>query len=163
MKYQFRTWHAESAVVALILLLTVLFTGGKAVELLGAVAVWLGFSHASISERMREQEAIRTVPSVECYNKLGWYFMGREVCWTLYFLWLGAWSAIVGCILFAAYPVWRRYWRSIHPLPSPVLTIPVRDPAVWDAIRSGEIRGLILVVLRGLAPDRVRRYVLHRR
>ena len=117
MKYKFHTWHAESAVVAAILLITALASGGSAVEWVGAAAVWCGFSHASIAERLREREAARPAPSVECHEKLGRYFTAREVLWTVYFLALGAWSALVGCVLFVAYPIWRQWWRKRHPLP----------------------------------------------
>ena len=138
MKYEFRTWHAESAVVAGILFSTAVLSGSHWYEWVGAAAVWCGFSHASIAERLREREAARETPSVECHNKLGWYFMGREVLWTVYFLALGAWSAIVGCIIFAVYPLWRRYWRRIHPLP---VMLTIRDPKLWEAIKSGKVTG----------------------
>ena len=34
------------------------------------------------------------------------------------FVALHAYSALVGCGIFALYPVWRRLWRRWHPLPS---------------------------------------------
>ena len=83
-----------------------------------------GFAHAQIAERLREQEALRVNPSVSCHQFLGRYFLLREILWTAYFVALGAWSALVGCALFALYPVWRRAWRKMHPI------IVVRQ-AVW--------------------------------
>jgi len=111
-----KTWHFENTVVAAILLTVWAATGHKFEELIGSIAVFCGFCHASIAERMREREAARPVPSVECHDKLETFFWAKEVSWIAYFTQHHAWSAIVGCAVFAAYPFWRRYWRSIHPM-----------------------------------------------
>ena len=103
-------------VVAVILAVTAFLTGGARHEGVGAAAVWFGFSHCQVAERFREREAARAVPTVSCHRQLEVYFVGRELLWTTYFVMLGAWSALVGCAVFALYPVWRRYWRRIHPL-----------------------------------------------
>lgn len=114
--WQWKTWHAENAAVASVLLAVWLASGHKPVELLGSVAVFCGFCHASISERLREREAARAVPSVECHRKSVWFFCLKEVAWLAYFLVQGSWSALVGCAVFALYPLWRRLWRKHHPL-----------------------------------------------
>ena len=111
-----KTWHFENGAVAMVLLSVWLATGRKPIELLGAVAVFCGFCHASIAERMREREAARPVPSVECHAKSTWFFLAKEACWFGYFVTLGAWSALVGVALFGLYPVWRRVWRRYHPI-----------------------------------------------
>lgn len=111
-----KTWHFENAVAIVVLASTAMLAGNTWIEWLGAAAVFCGFCHGSIAERLREREAARPVASVECHRLLGWYFVGREVLWTTYFVALGAWSAIAGCVLFAAYPVWRKFWRKRHPL-----------------------------------------------
>lgn len=111
-----KTWHYENAVVGVVLALVVVVTRGPWVEWVGALAVYCGFCHASIAERMREREAARSVPSVECHAKLGHFFVAKELGWLVYFVVHGAWSALVGCGVFLAYPFWRRYWRSIHPM-----------------------------------------------
>lgn len=111
-----KTWHIENIVVAAVLLGVWFATGRKPVELLGSAAVFCGFCHASISERMREREAARAVPSVECHAKSVWFFVTKEIAWAGYFVLAGAWSALVGCALFAAYPLWRRVWRRYHPM-----------------------------------------------
>lgn len=112
----FRTWQGEITVACFALVLTVWLTGGHAVEWLGASAVLCGFAHAQIAERLREQEALKVNPSVSCHQFLGRYFLLREILWTAYFVALGAWSALVGCALFALYPMWRRAWRKMHPI-----------------------------------------------
>jgi hypothetical protein len=111
-----RTWHLENALVATVLLAVWLWTGAEAVELLGSVAVFCGFCHASIAERMREREAARPVPSVECHAKALWFFLAKEVGWAAYFVAHRTWAALVGCALFAVYPLWRRAWRRWHPM-----------------------------------------------
>lgn len=115
-KLTFRTWHAENLVVAAVLLSVWALTGFKLVELLGAAAVLCGFCHASIAERMRECEAARAVPDVECHRLSTWFFLAKEAGWFAYFAIMGAWSALVGCGVFLAYPLWRKWWRRIHPL-----------------------------------------------
>lgn len=113
-----RTWHIENAVVIAVLLAVWLATGRKPVELLGSVAVFAGFCCSSISDRMVEREARRSRPSVECFRLFWWFFVVKEIAWAAYFTIQGAWSALVGCGVFAAYPVWRKLWRRWHPLPA---------------------------------------------
>jgi hypothetical protein len=112
-----RTWQFENAVVILVLAGVWLATGRKPVEPLGSAAVFAGFCHASIAERMREREAQRAKPAVECYRLSTVFFLLKEAGWLAYFLIQGAWSALVGCALFALYPLWRRLWRFWYPLP----------------------------------------------
>lgn len=111
-----RTWHIENAVVVAALITTAIVSGGTITEWIGAAAVFCGFCHGSIAERLREREAARPSPAVECYHLLGRFFLAREILWTAYFVLLDAWSALVGCALFAAYPLWRRWWRARNPL-----------------------------------------------
>ena len=113
-----RTWHVENAVVAFTLGSVVIATHGATVEWVGALAVFCGFCHASIAERMREQEAARPVPSVECHRLSTVFFLAKEAAWVVYFLAHNAYSALVGCAVFALYPLWRRIWRRRDPLPS---------------------------------------------
>lgn len=111
-----RTWHIENAVVALTLGSVVAITGGRWIEWVGAAAVFCGFCHASIAERMREREAARPVPSVECHRLSTVFFLLKEAGWLVYFIALHAWSALVGCGIFIAYPLWRKLWRRWQPL-----------------------------------------------
>lgn len=111
-----RTWYYEHAVVIGVLAAVWLASGYEPREALGSLAVYLAFGHASVSERMREREAARAVPSVDCYRASTWYFVGKEICWAAYFFWSGTYAALVGCALFAAYPLWRRWWRRVHPM-----------------------------------------------
>lgn len=112
-----RTWHFENAVVILMLLGVWIATGRKPIELVGSVAVFAGFCCGSISDRMVEQEAQRPRPSVACYRLFWWFFVVKEIAWATYFAIQGAWSALVGCGVFAVYPLWRKLWRLWHPLP----------------------------------------------
>lgn len=111
-----RTWHFESVVVAVILLLVWAYTGMRPIELLGAIAVFCGFSCAAITDRMTEREALREKPAVTCYRRFWWFFLVKEFAWAVYFTFQGAWSALVGCGVFAAYPLWRKFWRRRHPI-----------------------------------------------
>lgn len=114
-----RTWHFENAVVAVTLIIVTVCTGGTWREWVGAVAVFCGFCHASIAERLREREAARPVPSVECHAKATWFFGIKEVAWFVYFVSLRACPALIGCGLFIIYPLWRRQWRKWYPMSEP--------------------------------------------
>lgn len=111
-----RTWHFEHAAVVAILAAVWWATGHELREAAGSLAVYLSFGHASVSERLREREAARAVPAVECHAKARWYFLGKELTWAGYFIWSGAWAALVGCAVFAVYPAWRWWWRRVHPM-----------------------------------------------
>ena len=110
------TWHWETAFVTLILATVAIATGSKPVEWLGSLAVLVGFGHASIGVRMAEREAQRVKPSVECYAKQVVYYVAKELLWASYFISTHAWSALVGCGVFLAYPFWRATWRRYNPI-----------------------------------------------
>jgi hypothetical protein len=111
-----RTWHVETLFVAFVLASVAVATGSRPVEWLGSAAVLAGFGHASIAERLAEREAQRVRPSVECHRKAVLYFLAKEALWTSYFVAHRSWSALVGCGVFLAYPLWRRAWRRWHPI-----------------------------------------------
>jgi hypothetical protein len=113
---RFRTWYAEAAVVALVLSTTVVASGGGWVEWVGAGAVQLSWHHAQISDRMAEREAMRVRPAIECHRWSLRYFVGKEMLWVAYFTLHRTWSALAGCAIFLAYPMWRAAWRRRHPL-----------------------------------------------
>lgn len=114
-----KTWHYEHAVVITVLFIVWLATGRQHKEALGSLAVYLGHGCASIGARFEEREAAREKPSVECHREFWRYYIAKEFAWAGYFIWSGAWSALVGCALFAAYPLWRRFYRSRKPLDAP--------------------------------------------
>jgi hypothetical protein len=111
-----RTWHVEAAVIAVVLVVTVLVAGGGWVEWVGAAAVWVSSRHMSVADRLREREERRPTSEVECYRWLDRYWIGKEALWLVYFVALGAWSALAGVVVFIAYPYWRRAHRRWHPL-----------------------------------------------
>lgn len=111
-----KTWHAEHAVVIASQLAIVAISGFGWLQWLIAAAVYASFSHASVSERLREREAIREQPSVECHRWQRAYWIMKEVLWAAFFVATGTWPALGGCAVFLLYPFWRRYWRRIHPL-----------------------------------------------
>jgi hypothetical protein len=111
-----RTWRLELGVVAAILVVVAIATGGGAIELIGAGAVTLSFAHAQVADRLAEREASRVRPSVECHRWATRYLVGKEALWLAYFVAHRSWSALAGVVLFLAYAPWRRWWRSRHPL-----------------------------------------------
>lgn len=112
-----RTYHYELTFVAAILAVVTSLTATIWHEWVGAAAVWLGFAYVTIVDRMEERQAIQAKPTVECYWKLKWYFGGKEALWITYFLLRQSYVAIVGCVVFICYPMWRRWYRKRFPLP----------------------------------------------
>lgn len=110
-----RTWHVERAVAAVVLA-AVAFAAGGGVQWIAALAVLGTFAHMQIADRLAEREATRQVPSVECHALAVRYLVAKEVAWVAFFSLTGAWTALAGVPLFLLYPVWRRWWRRVHPL-----------------------------------------------
>lgn len=112
-----RTWMIERAVVGSVLAAVVVATAPLSwTAWLGAIAVLFSFAHGQIADRLAEREAARAVPQVACHAQAGFYFVAKEAAWFGYFVATGAWPALVGVVLFLAYPVWRRAWRRRFPL-----------------------------------------------
>jgi len=109
-----QTWHVEMLVVGCVAFGSALAAGGG-FHLLAALAVLLSFGHAQIADRMLESQKAQIVPDVECAWKLNWYLVGKETCWLTLFAATGQWTALISVPLFLLYPVWRRWWRRIHP------------------------------------------------
>ena len=84
------------------------------VEWIGAVAVLLTFGHAQVANRLAERAEIQA-DGVECYRWARRYWIGKEILWLIYFVMLGAYSALVGVGVFLLYPIWRVLWRAPHP------------------------------------------------
>lgn len=104
--------------MALCLLLVFILTGHSWNELIGATAVLFTFGHASVGFRLEEAQALlaqnQGKATVECYKKMHTYFLLKECCWLVYFITLGAYSALVGVGIFLLYARWRSAWRTYH-------------------------------------------------
>lgn len=118
--FRVQTFVIEYVFVGIILIAVALISKKGWIEWLGVGAVFLTFGHASIAERLREREALRhlkkTPIEVACYWKLSYYFYAKEVLWFAYFIFIGAWSALVGVGVFLIYTPWRTYYRKWHPV-----------------------------------------------
>lgn len=113
---QIRTWQIELVWVAMVLAVMLLVTEGGWVEVVGAGAVLLSFAHIQVADRLAEREAKRPTATVACHAWAARYLVGKEVLWLAYFVAHRSWSALVGVVLFIAYPLWRRVWRRLNPL-----------------------------------------------
>jgi hypothetical protein len=111
-----KTWQAELAVVASVLVGVAIATSGGPLELLGAGAVTLSFAHAQVADRLAERDAARDRPSVACYRWATRYLVGKESLWCVYFVLHHSWAALAGVALFIAYPAWRAAYRRRWPL-----------------------------------------------
>lgn len=115
-----RTWQKEAAVVGVVLAMVAFFSGKGWVEWIGALAVFMTFMHGQVSIRFTEAAKVaerdieKAFPEddhkVECWKWSDRYYWTKEGLWFAYFLLHQSWSALVGCILFLAYPMWRKWW-----------------------------------------------------
>lgn len=107
-----RTWHVELAVVATLLFIVTAITGSRPIDWLSVLAVLYTFQHCQVTSRMAEAQAKMGAPSVECHRRATLYWVAKEFLWIAYFVIQRSWAAVAGAVVFAAYPAWRRYWRS---------------------------------------------------
>ncbi|MDQ3018924.1 MAG: hypothetical protein M3Q64_03575 [bacterium] len=121
-RLKFKTYQVENITVFTILIMVLIATRSelniwKWVELL---AVFFTFLHASIAQRLEERQRQRHLDhgeaEVDCYYKLPWYLVGKEILWLITFVYLGAWAALAGVMIFLAYYPWRSIWRKYHPV-----------------------------------------------
>lgn len=116
------TYQVELLTVAIVLASVLCIKRGEPVEIVGAIAVFFSFAHAKVANRLAEREAYRSRMnicdgiSVSYHHKVKYYFYMKESLWFVYFIALGAWSALVGTFIFLLYEPWRKLWRQYHPL-----------------------------------------------
>ena len=115
-----KTWHYEFLFVAVVLATVAAcaqaFLGKGLIEWVGALAVLLTFAHVQVADRLAEQaakeEQAQGDATVDCHRWARRYLVGKEICWLIYFVVLGAYSALVGVAVFLAYPIWRHQYRK---------------------------------------------------
>lgn len=114
-----KTFYGEMSFVALALVIVALLSGKGSVEWFGAAAVLCSFGHVNVTSRMAEHiayyEKTTGVAVVSCYRWERYYFLLKEIFWLIYFIKLGAYSALVAVVIFLLYPLWRKLWRKYHP------------------------------------------------
>lgn len=111
-----KTWHIEVIIVMIILSLQLFFTNFSINEIICSCAVLFTFKHAQIADRMQERQSIMEKPDVHCYKWSNRYFILKEAMWICFFLMTKSYAALSGAILFSLYPLWRKYWRRMHPI-----------------------------------------------
>ncbi|HEY9793643.1 MAG TPA: hypothetical protein V6D22_24810 [Candidatus Obscuribacterales bacterium] len=105
-------WQLEALFVAMILSTTAFFSGGKLTDWIGAAAVLFTFMHGQISFDFQEAQETLENPQVACYKWSGRYFVIKEMLWIVTFVLLRAWPLLVGTVIFATYPRWRKWLRA---------------------------------------------------
>jgi hypothetical protein len=114
---EIKTWIYEALIVSIFLIMSLLLNNLSFEAILSAIAVFYSFMHIQVADRLQEQESLKNDINIECYNKLNKYLILKEVLWVMFFIISGAYPALLGCILFIFYPLWRKYYRSkIKPL-----------------------------------------------
>lgn len=119
-----QTYVIEYAVAAIALIVTALISNKASIERIWVLAVFFTFCYIGITDRLQEREHLRqkhnpsTNPTeiVECYYKLPRFYYAKEICRTIYFIYLGAWSALVWVAIFLLYWPRRKLYRKYKPL-----------------------------------------------
>lgn len=113
-----KTYQIEDIFVLVFLAIIGIISRKGMVEWIGVGAVFFNFGYVQIADRLEESENKRVKggkkAEVECYKKLNKYLYAKEILWTIYFMLLGAWSALAGVAIFMAYPYWRKIWRKYN-------------------------------------------------
>jgi hypothetical protein len=113
--------YFETGIVFLILASTALISDKGWVEWVGVLGVTFTFEYQVLSTYLREHAEARKkigkdVRSDFIYKEIQFLFYAKEIIWITYFLLLGAYSAIVGTIVFICYGIWRKLYRDEYPL-----------------------------------------------
>lgn len=112
------TWHIEALFVALVLSSVAIISGKGLVEWIGVGAVFFTWMHVSVANRLEEVQAekveTKTGVEIECFRWTTRFLYIKECLWVVYFVVLGAWSALAGSILFLFYGWWRVTWRKFQ-------------------------------------------------
>lgn len=119
-----QTYVIEYAVAAIALIATAIISNKASVERIWVLAVFFTFCYIGITDRLQEREHLRqknnpsTNPTeiVQCYYKLPRFYYAKEICRTIYFIYLGAWSALVWVGIFLLYWPRRKLYRKYKPL-----------------------------------------------
>lgn len=106
MKY-IKTWQKEAFLTILFLMIPIVLNKTY-IEVLSAIAVFFTFMELQINTRMREKQGQQAIPSVHCYKYALTYFWTKEVLWVLFFILTGAYSGIIGSLIFMLYPIYRQ-------------------------------------------------------
>jgi len=114
-----RTWHIEAGFVTSILVTSAAVQALPAGQWLGVAAVIVTFMSVQVSDRLEYsaqtlQEGGQEIV-VHCYKWITRYLIAKEALWVAYFIYMGAWPALVGSGIFLLYKPWRRWLRKHHP------------------------------------------------
>lgn len=110
-------FHIEDAFVIITLIITLIIARGNYIEWIGSVAVFIGFKHAVIAFRLEEVVERQKTHGDTAFNSHGkqtQYFYAKEILWFVYFILLGAWSGLIGVVLFLSYPIWHKIREEYH-------------------------------------------------
>jgi len=105
----------ELSAVVIVLVFTAIVSGRELVEWLGVFGVILTFEYTLIATRLGENEEHGTQEEKKYFKRLLLFYYLKELVWLAYFIILGAWSAIVGVVIFLLYGGWRIAWHKHSP------------------------------------------------
>ncbi len=114
--------HLETVIAALILSAVATLSGRGWVEWIGVFGVTLTFEYQVLSTYLREHSEARkkvhgpTAKDAAVLTEIQVLYYLKECVWIAYFLFLGAYSALAGTMIFIAYGFWRRLYRKTLPI-----------------------------------------------
>lgn len=107
--------HFEIGIAAIVLIVTGILSEKGYVEWIGVLGVLLTFEYTIIANYLGEFHSKRVAkdrPQTMYHRRLLFFYYLKEGIWLIYFLLLGAWSALVGVFLFIFYAFWRSHWNK---------------------------------------------------
>ena len=110
-------FHIEDVFVFIVLMTTAFLSKGGYIEWLGVLAVFMTFKHTVEAFRLEDVVERMEAHGDTAYNSHGrqtHYFYIKESLWFIYFFLLGAWSGLVGVIIFLLYPLWHDIRQKYH-------------------------------------------------
>lgn len=118
--------HVETIFAAAILSLTALISGKGWIEWIGVVGVTMTFEYQVLSTYLREHAEAkkrkgRSDGNANLVREIQVLYYLKELVWIAYFMFLGAYSALVGTILFICYGIWRRQYRKYFPIDNEIV------------------------------------------
>jgi len=112
-----KTWVKEFIIMSIILILALLKFSDSLLNCLTTLAVLISLNLVQISDRLQERQGQMEVADVHCYWKVNYLLVAKEILWITVFLITKNYAGVIGSVMFALYPYWRKYYRkNIKPL-----------------------------------------------
>ncbi len=111
-------WQYEVLLVGILLIINLMIFDLRWQEWVAVIAIIFTFMHGQVARYLSEAEMIeyhsgsRIFQKRSSSHKESFFYLAKEIMWFAYFISLGAYTAILGTVLFIIYPFWRTFYRK---------------------------------------------------